>query len=152
MWSHYADSHRGICLGFDVPDHLLRPIEYVDDVLVLGNIMRIGAATESERQEYVRIIDRSFWVKYRRWCYEDEVRMHGERKEKDWDGNYYVYFDENLKLKEVIAGVKCYASKYEIMDALNGYAYAEEVQIGKAARANKTFEIVVDEKGFYERR
>src|SRR5687767_14278862 len=25
LWSHYADKHRGICLGFDVSDHLLAP-------------------------------------------------------------------------------------------------------------------------------
>jgi len=29
MWSHYADQHRGICLGFEVPDVYRKKIKYV---------------------------------------------------------------------------------------------------------------------------
>lgn len=28
QWSHYADRHRGLCLGFDVADELIRPVIY----------------------------------------------------------------------------------------------------------------------------
>ncbi len=28
LWAHYADKHRGICLGFDVPDSLIEEISY----------------------------------------------------------------------------------------------------------------------------
>ena len=28
LWSHYADKHRGICLGFDVPRNVALPIAY----------------------------------------------------------------------------------------------------------------------------
>src|SRR3546814_20432633 len=28
QWSHYADHHRGLCLGFAVPDRLLREVQY----------------------------------------------------------------------------------------------------------------------------
>jgi hypothetical protein len=31
QWSHYADKHRGICLGFDVPDSLLVPVQYTKE-------------------------------------------------------------------------------------------------------------------------
>src|SRR6185369_16167015 len=29
LWSHYADKHRGICLGFDIPDDDLENVIYV---------------------------------------------------------------------------------------------------------------------------
>ena len=29
MWSHYADKHKGLCLGFDMPDYLLKKVNYV---------------------------------------------------------------------------------------------------------------------------
>ena len=29
LWEHYADKHRGLCLGFDVPKALLEKIKYV---------------------------------------------------------------------------------------------------------------------------
>ena len=28
QWSHYADRHRGFCLGFDVPDTLIKKVTY----------------------------------------------------------------------------------------------------------------------------
>lgn len=28
QWSHYADRHRGFCLGFDVPDALIKEVTY----------------------------------------------------------------------------------------------------------------------------
>src|SRR4029077_1056950 len=30
LWSHYADKHRGMCLGFDVDDRGLRVVKYVE--------------------------------------------------------------------------------------------------------------------------
>jgi hypothetical protein len=29
LWSHYADKHRGICLGFDIDSQCVRPVTYV---------------------------------------------------------------------------------------------------------------------------
>ena len=28
QWSHYADRHRGFCMGFDIPDELLNHVQY----------------------------------------------------------------------------------------------------------------------------
>lgn len=28
MWAHYGDNHRGVCLGFDIDEKLLFPVEY----------------------------------------------------------------------------------------------------------------------------
>ena len=33
MWAHYADSHKGIALGFEVPKALLFEINYVGERL-----------------------------------------------------------------------------------------------------------------------
>src|SRR6266446_5545165 len=31
LWSHYADKHRGMCLGFDVDDRGLKAVNYVEE-------------------------------------------------------------------------------------------------------------------------
>jgi len=31
MWAHYADSHKGIVLGFDVPERAFYKVDYVKD-------------------------------------------------------------------------------------------------------------------------
>jgi len=33
LWSHYADKHRGLCLGFDMPDEYLCQVSYVNSRL-----------------------------------------------------------------------------------------------------------------------
>jgi hypothetical protein len=30
MWSHYGERHKGICLGFEVQDDILKSIDYTD--------------------------------------------------------------------------------------------------------------------------
>ena len=30
QWAHYADGHKGLCLGFDIPDEHLTKVDYVD--------------------------------------------------------------------------------------------------------------------------
>lgn len=46
IWSHYTDSHKGVCLTIKVPNHLVYPICYstkrvyvdsnIDDIIVTG--------------------------------------------------------------------------------------------------------------------
>ena len=31
QWAHYADGHKGLCLGFDIPDEALTEVNYVDE-------------------------------------------------------------------------------------------------------------------------
>ena len=40
LWSHYADKHRGICLGFDVPDSLLQGVTYLKKRVPLGGLLQ----------------------------------------------------------------------------------------------------------------
>ena len=141
MWSHYGDRHKGICLGFDVPDDDVGKVEYVKNMLVAGDLQK---ASEEERS---RIMEALFWVKYDGWSYEDEVRIHATREERNEEtGAYFVNFDENLRLKEIIAGARFSMTKGPIVDAIKGYS--DDVKIVKARRSEQKFEIVVDEGGF----
>ena len=141
MWSHYGERHKGICLGFDVPDELTREVTYVGNLLIVGNL------SDSSTEERKKIIDRLCGAKYIGWCYEEEVRVHASRVEVDVEtGKFFVKFSENLKLREVIAGARFPLSKRPIEDALEGYS--EDVKIVKAGRSTARFEIIMDENGF----
>ena len=45
QWAHYADKHKGLCLGFDIPSHVLMKINYsekrlpADDLLARQKIL-----------------------------------------------------------------------------------------------------------------
>ncbi len=80
MWSHYADSHKGICIIFDEDklkqsinsnyvDAKLEPITYSNDFpeikinpLATGNV-------------YIRR-ENAFLFKLKQWKYENEIRLH----------------------------------------------------------------------------
>jgi hypothetical protein len=38
LWSHYADGHKGVCLGFDVAEDVLDDVTYVDDLLTAERV------------------------------------------------------------------------------------------------------------------
>jgi len=141
MWSHYADRHQGVCLGFDIPKKRTKDVKYV------GNVQQVGNLQTMSTRRKVQIVNRLNFAKYEGWCYEQEVRVKGSREEKDEEtGHYFVNFNEHLKLKEVIAGARFPMSKGPIEDALKGYS--EDVKIVNVRPATSKFEVVVDERGF----
>jgi hypothetical protein len=38
LWAHYAESHKGLCLGFDVPDDSLQSITYIEKPIKLTHL------------------------------------------------------------------------------------------------------------------
>ncbi len=71
MWSHYADCHTGICLGFDVkkdPGFFTFPIK----VNYQDAYPKIDISEEGKLIEYVIAL---MSTKYSEWSYEEEIRI-----------------------------------------------------------------------------
>ena len=99
LWSHYADRHRGIALGFDVPNKHLKPISY--------NVERIEQdlikSLHSDDGEDLSI--KLLTIKYEHWRYEDEIRLPVMLKDAVKEKSlYFLPYCDALKLKEVIIG------------------------------------------------
>lgn len=103
LWSHYGDKHRGMCLVFDVPDRLLKPVRYVN------GLRKIDVLSPSVPQAIIdRLLDRLRYTKFKGWAYENEVRKFVElRSLKSQSGLYFLPFSEELVLKKVILGPRC---------------------------------------------
>jgi hypothetical protein len=141
MWSHYADRHKGICLGFDVPDECAREVEYLTDPIDVGDFSEATAEAE------LRVLNLNFGAKYEGWRYEQEIRVNGSRNDVDEEtGQHFVAFGEDLILREVIAGARFPMSRRPIEEALKGYPH--DVKIVKARRSAEKFEIIVDDREF----
>jgi hypothetical protein len=148
MWSHYADKHRGMCLGFEVPDEVTRPVEYAPKPEVIGSMV-VSNKADFPLKKGETIVNRVLEVKYAGWEYEKEVRIHVTRGEIDEEtGQYFYDFSDRFILKEIVAGAKFPFSKKVIEYALAGYPGAQEIKIVKARACSTKFEIVVDERGF----
>lgn len=69
MWSHYADSHRGYCIGFD-SDILFRLSGSLGNVLYDNRFPEIGLFDDS-LEGFIKI----FITKSESWSYEHEYRI-----------------------------------------------------------------------------
>ncbi len=133
LWSHYADKHRGMCLGFDVDDRGLKAVKYV----AKSSNLKFPLTKEST--------DELLFTKYRDWQYEEELRNWFAFDKRE-DGYYFYPFDGFIQLREVIAGPLCPESKDRIDETLKDYP--EQVSVIKARLAFKTFQVVENREGF----
>lgn len=75
MWAHYADSHKGVCIGFSTPvlhstfaAHLF-PVEYVK------NFPKVDFMKDHDEA-----VTRIIMTKSEHWEYEKEYRLTSQRK------------------------------------------------------------------------
>lgn len=107
MWSHYADKHNGICIGFKFPiiykdQFILSPVKYLDALITVAATAKTNTALR-------------YWLtaKSQRWFYEAEIRA--IRNSDKSTKNDYVTFDHD-NIKEVIFG--CNVSDLEISESV----------------------------------
>ncbi len=114
LWSHYADSHRGVALVFEIPDDQAISIHYQPERLRsdADAAIRRGGFTEPDLNPFVA-------AKFASWRYENEVRMTCALNDHfcqiDAKGKK-VYFEslslesfgrDALKLVGLIRGIRC---------------------------------------------
>ncbi|MCR5834055.1 MAG: DUF2971 domain-containing protein [Selenomonadaceae bacterium] len=121
MWSHYADKHSGICMGFEIDEDdkclknfldndrnakflsdnnacKLFPIKYVD------NNERPDFTFKEVRTENNDFMYKILSTKYKEWSYEQEVRiMVGNDKQGIFPAQIYY---QPQRLKEIIFGAR----------------------------------------------
>ena len=134
LWSHYADSHKGICLGFDVPAEVLHTVKYRQ--------VRSHSSDWKNNDD----INSVLWTKFTRWRYEKEQRRFVQLKECLSEGNLYFWpFGNDLQLREVKVGSRCSIGRLKIEHCLA--EIKGDVRLIKAREAFKTFRIVTQERG-----
>jgi len=136
LWSHYADKHKGMCLGFDVLGNTLKEVKYVSERLVFKS------TRDMTKGKAIELLS----TKYQGWSYEKEVRSFLDLDEKDnRNGFYFADFGDGIKLKEVLVGPECKVKKKEIMARLRGYP---NVRVIKTRLAFTKFEVIENKMGF----
>lgn len=144
LWSHYADKHRGICLGLDIPDKYAIPVDYSRN--------RIPVAFKDNDPEQglsPDFVKEMLHTKYEHWAYEKERRMFFTLDEVTKEGElYFCHFDDDLILRDVIVGAHCDIPVDHIENLVaktNG-----AIEITKARLGFTHFEVVPDQR--YERK
>lgn len=100
-WAHYADAHRGIALGFDVPDRHLFEIKYV------RNRITPPSDVDSSPKAMEALINKLLCSKHKEWAYEEEYRLVRPLNNcLSEDGKFFAPLNETTILREVILGAR----------------------------------------------
>lgn len=127
VWGHYADRHRGICLGFEVPSSILNRVAYVDSRLPRPDVPDVA------------FMKKLLLTKFAHWQYEQEYRVFVQLEE-EIGGLYFSEFSDQLTLKRVIVGDQSSISRAEVSGALGDLETG--VEVFKARAAFKSFNVV----------
>lgn len=141
LWSHYADKHKGICLGFDVPNSWLKPVIWVKERLPLPKAFLENGAPDAS------VLDQLFRTKFDHWRYEEESRVVVPLQQAHKEGRHFFRpFGADLVLKELVAGPRCTAAQATLGAAVADISAG--VTVSKARLAFKRFAVVTNKQGF----
>ena len=139
MWSHYAEKHKGICLGFDVRRSLLQDVEYEDRRirLALGDDPASATLSTTLQKQLT-------CTKAKAWAYEEEFRRFIDLRDTvaDAEGRRFIGFDEDMRLAEVVLGERCVENLDGVRELLKTM-WPSAVAF-KARLAYRSFRVVVN--------
>lgn len=152
IWAHYAESHSGICLGFDVPQWDLKddvgmpilesaePVAYVDNLLEYPVLSADAERNVATTRHFPKTL---IFTKFSNWQYEEEIRMivplFGHKGE---NGLYFYPLDRHFALREVILGCRCSTSVVNLTECLSAFG---DVPITRVKPSEENFKMVRDE-------
>ena len=147
LWSHYADSHRGICLHMDHKTASFAsalPIDYQDDYPTIS----YDFDDAGERGRHV--FQKSVLTKAKYWAYENEYRMVSIRMgNASWDLGlkWTVEKDKAYVDPKAITGITVGASMpKEIRDSLAAFCRTErpDIQLEFAKISDNEYQLLFE--------
>jgi hypothetical protein len=137
MWSHYAESHKGICLEFSTQNEMMRcaqQVEYREEFPVLA------LYSDSEEDNLVPLLTKSDV-----WTYESEYRLVAQERSNSTPhytliaDNHYVKLPKG-SLKSIIVG--CQGPVEEVRKLAK--EFASEVLVRQAVRVPNKYAIRIE--------
>lgn len=101
LWAHYADKHKGVVLGFEIPSERILKVKYTPN-----KIRTKFNLTDNQDENEKKFLDLAT-EKYNEWEYEKEFRILIKLADCILDdGLYFLPFGEILKIKEIVLGCR----------------------------------------------
>lgn len=131
LWGHYADKHKGVCLGFDLPPGLVKQVSYVTS--------RLQWPSTEDPDLLHTFFNQALFTKFLHWSYEDEYRAYLTLSDEE-NGHFFKDFADDLRLCRVIVGAQASISREALNLTLGDLS--DSVECFKARPAFRTFRIV----------
>jgi len=117
IWTHYADGHRGIAIGYEVLG-VLHPVQYGDtppriDYLEAEALRTDGKITQAFAD---KVIPEGFRQKAKSWKYESEQRMFLNLGRLEMEGpHYFLQLPQPyIKVAYVILGCRSKLTRFDV--------------------------------------
>lgn len=137
LWSHYADSHKGVCLVFNNLDNLCplfkfaAPVEYTDlppKIRLLDYYLN--------KDNFINDIHKVFHTKQSAWSYENEWRVVIPSREPMKNYERLLHFEEQHLCKVILGDKVAPEIRKEIRTMGNGRRFPLLVYQAKVLEAN----------------
>ena len=120
MWAHYADSHKGMVLGLEVPEGAFTKVDYVEERPTLASmgLSQFGDLTEAQMSKLIM-------MKAKGWEYEHEFRAFTKLKDAvtlHGQVHYFFPIGAGMDLREVIVGSRFQTERAEVERAVGDLA------------------------------
>ncbi len=134
MWSHYADSHQGICLEFDTE---YEPFSKAFNVEYQSEIPDVNSDLLFDEEKTAESIKKLLSFKSIDWKHEEEMRIFHEESNKS-------YFYPIRSLKAIYFGLKTNPSDIEMICSIFK-SKNPDVKFYRMKKLDKTFGIVPEQ-------
>ena len=134
MWAHYADCHKGICLGFDVTEDPAF-FDYIQNVIYQDTYPLLDLSVVDGIKKYLNALLKT---KYSEWAYEKEVRVY--KKE------HKAYSFNPAALTSIFFGCKTDDTMIEeVKQVVRDNEYLRHVKFYKAVMDSNAFKLNFEE-------
>lgn len=129
MWSHYADSHKGVCLEFDGLSEFMAPAQQV-------KYSKTREPIRAYHESHEQMMEKALLTKSEHWAYEDEYRL------LRYEGGPGLVEFRPPNLTGIIVGAN---ADRETMELLRVWINErdEPMQLYRASVSPKQFQIVI---------
>jgi hypothetical protein len=147
IWSHYAESHRGIALGFEFekadPSCGIFPVTYSSERRIF-NMRELANLDTSKVMS--RILQEGFTIKAESWRYEQEYRQFIILDGCTPSGENYFHSGPTgviNRLSCVVLGARCPIEQADITRTLRTAGYPDTIRVARAKKHRDRYEMIV---------
>lgn len=129
MWAHYAESHSGVCLGFDSS---MQPLSRALPVQYSNTRPLIDLTEDSCKSQLIKIL----YSKSNDWCYEQEWRL------CDYLRGPGIHLIPTSALRRIIVGFK---APHNLLREVLAWTqnYPDSIEVYRVRKSTSSFELEI---------
>lgn len=151
IWSHYTDSHKGVCITVKVPNNLVYPICYstkriyedsdIDDI-ISSSVMITKKSVEKDFSPLSKN-KKIAYIKDKKWLYEKEYRIVFDETDESGliydDGNWFM----SVKILNIYLGANFEKNEMKIQKEIMEACERNKIKVTRMVLSDSGYSVKV---------